>query len=608
LLRRLDFELLRLLNWGYTVGLCRGGPLQPNELELASNQEIILKNLDQQQTIVEGYLEKCGVFVDALRARDNSTLSIAGNRHIPATSQSLLRALLSSVLVRSPRPNPVLSSSPTFSNLALIESLIGLEELNDQLRALLDTSTFHTLLERDEESNLELLQLSETLKDTLNLICAVRPGDHSNIEFTDVGAIKLLVDVSGSRTDNNHQGLGTRDAVAQFARFKALNIMVESYKGNLWEAVKQAAAGGHLGEPPSQETNADIELQSKDITLFDDEISMDYMEESDRVSAVCRVGRNKKQKRLVWIEWKTFEDIDDFENPQNPIVLRVKKIALLLNDSEKPKEFCVPHCLGYFHYGNPEEQEPMLGFVFEVPRNVPVGLSFKPTSLFEIIQSGLDVSVSARLKLAFRISSCVLYFHSVNWLHKGLRSQSILFFPDSTGIPNLSDPIVSGFDYSRPAASDDMTERPTDNPSADIYRHPVVQSSGNRESVSPRNGFRKTYDIYSLGVVLAEIAFWKPIDHIMGIDLQTARPKHTWPVLGRLKKERGVREGICDTLGPDYCEVFMSCIEGAEAFGLEEDCDEQSPIIAAALQAGFYRKVVRRLKYLAEGRPTPLRA
>jgi hypothetical protein len=45
------------------------------------------------------------------------------------------------------------------------------------------------------------------------------------------------------------------------------------------------------------------------------------------------------------------------------------------------------------------------------------------------------------------------------------------------------------------------------------------------------------FDWYSLGIVLLEIAYWRPIDKILSIDLKTAGPKQTRAVKKRLLEE-----------------------------------------------------------------------
>ncbi|KAH7371293.1 hypothetical protein BKA66DRAFT_573024 [Pyrenochaeta sp. MPI-SDFR-AT-0127] len=592
--RRLDFEMLRLLNWSFVIGLSRGGLLLPSELQSMTRQKNILNNVLQQQAAFERCLNRNKIPADFLHRRDGQGFEIGSDRHVPAIARSLLNSMFSSIIIKPSQTESPASFSFAFDPPVLVETLEELEGKNDQLRAMLDPSTLEMLLEKDAETNLELLQLSETLEDIIDLICAVRPGRHSTDGSSHAEAIRLLLDVSEHSTNCLQHGLSTREAIAQFARFKALNTMMETYQGDLWKAVNQAAAGSTVWERWGRDADSNIELSQNDITFFNDEVETG--ENLTPVSGLYRI-RGSRKKRLIWVEWKDYAE-DLCFGPTRVTHDRIRKLALLLNDPEKPREFYIPHCLGYFN----DEEEGRFGLVFGVPSYVQPSDSFEPVSLFDIIRSKPDVPVLARLELALKLSNSVLYLHSVNWLHKGLGSRSVIFFLDKTGTAKLEEPIVSGFDYSRPALNDDMTEIPLENPWEDIYRHPSVQSTRNR------GRFQKIYDIYSLGVILTEIAYWRPIAEIMNINLDKARAKDIWVVHKRLLTEEYVRDGIINALGPEYWDVVHACIEGLRAFGLENDSDERNTVNAATLQAGFYRKVIRRLKYLVKGRATPLRS
>jgi hypothetical protein len=65
-----------------------------------------------------------------------------------------------------------------------------------------------------------------------------------------------------------------------------------------------------------------------------------------------------------------------------------------------------------------------------------------------------------------------------------------------------------GYEYARCDSPEDRTQKPPKNPEQDIYRHPGAQ--GNVST-----SFKREFDIYSLGLVLMEIAKWKPLKHIV---------------------------------------------------------------------------------------------
>ena len=302
----------------------------------------------------------------------------------------------------------------------------------------------------------------------------------------------------------------------------------------------------------------------------------------------------------VWVEWKTADPAPGQVDLNTMIEERVKKLtALLKNNSKKDTDirslqFRAPQCLGYFK----DIEGGRFGIVFRTPEKVPA--TETPTSLYDLLVKAVDdedaivPSLTTRVDLMRLLAETIERLHAVDWLHKGLRSTNILFFkkPDS-GEVNFADPYISGFDYSRPAGRDDLTERPSDDLFADFYRHPFVQRQGNK------GGFRKSHDIYSLGILLLEIAYWKPLAKILRIDSQFAKPKDAYNVRNRLLTEPTWLQKVKSYQGDTVENVIYSCIEGPKALGLpSDDIDPKDTQAGAELQRAFGEYVVARLEHM----------
>ncbi len=120
-----------------------------------------------------------------------------------------------------------------------------------------------------------------------------------------------------------------------------------------------------------------------------------------------------------------------------------------------------------------------------------------------------------RFKLAHTLAVALWSLHSLDWLHKSLCSSNIMFFPSTlsasatkttaitASIPDISSPFVLGFDASRPDGVGEMSVASKNSAAADLHRHP---SSLNGMSRKP---YCKSFDIYSLGLILLEIGLWK---------------------------------------------------------------------------------------------------
>jgi hypothetical protein len=234
------------------------------------------------------------------------------------------------------------------------------------------------------------------------------------------------------------------------------------------------------------------------------------------------------KNRPVWIEWK------DYESAQaNFIAARVSQIVALLQIPKKPKLFHCPHCVGYFKEGTN-----MFGFLYEKPNDTLLA----PTSLLELF-SRQDVrpSLGQRIRLAYKLATTIFYLHAVGWMHKSLRSDNVLFFvADGVEIP-CDYPTISGYDFARPASG--TTQHVYGHPDHDVYRHPETN----------RSDYEEAYDIYSLGIVLVEVAYWQSIREI----IETSSKDE---VKERLLDANTMRE-LKARVGDGYADAVRDCLQ-----------------------------------------------
>ncbi|KAM0702931.1 hypothetical protein Q7P35_010363 [Cladosporium inversicolor] len=322
----------------------------------------------------------------------------------------------------------------------------------------------------------------------------------------------------------------------------------------------------------------------------------------------------------VWIEWRTFEhesratsDGRVRRHVPEDTRKRIEDLVALLHIADKPIEFCVPRCLGYFQ----DDQAQKFGLIFEPP--ISDGC-WPPTSLLSCFDKKA-ITLQAKIKIARDLTQWLLYLHAVNWLHKGLRSASVLFFsPADAKVPGQT--YVSGFDYSRivhghtgPGPAADDVERA-------MYIHPDYLGGGRKR------GFKKTYDMYSIGVILVEIANWRPINEVLGFGLPhlaanspdaqavagaqrqipgvasevvlRTRDSHTLPQANMSHvmsfRDKLLNDGFLDqiaaTMGGAYAAATRVCLEGMAGLELANDMNQSDVSVAALMQQGFSDKVV----------------
>ncbi|PVH87214.1 hypothetical protein DL98DRAFT_649494 [Cadophora sp. DSE1049] len=207
----------------------------------------------------------------------------------------------------------------------------------------------------------------------------------------------------------------------------------------------------------------------------------------------------------VVVEWIQYdkEDIDARLNH----IRRIDDLAKMIHSSsDRHPDLNTLDCLGY----TDESSSSRYGLVYKAPHA-------SSSNLNVLIQSNdmRTPDLGDRFKLAHTLAVALWSFHSLDWLHKNLCSSNILFFPSafsasakqataiSASIPDISAPFVLGFDASRPDGVDEMSVASKNSALADLHRHP---HSLNGMSKKP---YCKSFDIYSLGLILLEIGLWK---------------------------------------------------------------------------------------------------
>lgn len=553
---RLNIEETRLLNWGENIGLVEELLERPSQA-LQLNQSLILDILIQVQS----------AFKACVKIETKFSGIIVGNAGQGESSESKpKRSFLRRTLAVLENPAQI-SASLQWAMIKAdeVESLIGkLIGYNDAVWSLLDRHAMHELHLMQQQSNLVMLQLTEKISELSDITAAmaIRP------------AAAKTPSLSRSATLVEEEEQQHHSTLAILATFKARQLSIDNF------------------EPASDEmliSNLDFR------ELFGKSESSELFEYNGR---------------KAWVEWR--EPVDE-EPAQNILLVmedRVRKLAKLLSQPEKPREFRAPRCLGYL--GDTDEaDEPRYGFVYEVPAARTESPSSKQQmrNLRQLFLTAPCPSLTRRTRLAVMIAESLFYLHAVSWLHKGLRSKSILFFIDtSREQTDLSSPIVSGFDFSRPDLPEEITVRHPSNIFDDLYRHPELL----KDASASTTRLQKSHDIYSLGIILLEIAFWQPIEEVMEIAMtqKSARSsihKIQERILDRSSQNAAGKQNTMDKLeariGEVYAEVVIRCVQRGEAIGIHEDAGgpevKRNVEIEVEMQHVFFKDILSKLQKLS---------
>ncbi|KAI8671751.1 Protein kinase domain-containing protein [Fusarium keratoplasticum] len=233
---------------------------------------------------------------------------------------------------------------------------------------------------------------------------------------------------------------------------------------------------------------------------------------------------------------------------------RIATLALLLKLAGHPYFKPLPGCHGYIRYTRTQ-----FGLVYSLPDSAdpsrePIPLySLLPTTSRRNLETfGMTKRISRntlpaleeRYRLAHALADGVLSLLSVSWVHKSLCSWNILLFRSRTsqGAIDFSRPLIAGFGVSRREKPGEITidTRDPDCPLR-LWQHPDLRGSTHVR-------FQPKYDLYSLGLMLFEIAMWQDLPSFDGHeDLQTYVLNHSGVVAHRM--------------GTTYRDAMMACLD-----------------------------------------------
>ncbi|KAK3375661.1 hypothetical protein B0T24DRAFT_616772 [Lasiosphaeria ovina] len=210
---------------------------------------------------------------------------------------------------------------------------------------------------------------------------------------------------------------------------------------------------------------------------------------------------------------------------------RIRKLVLLLGGVGAQRHLHTLKAVSFVD--DPELHCWWIIFQFPIATGIPTavdtdddddddGLSERePLSLRALYSSPQKPALEIRYRLAKRLTDTFARLYGSAWMHKSVNSSNIVFphlVSDDAlaAFRALETALVQGFGYSRQHTEAQTIDhgRVLGNLEAAIYRHPNYQGEA-------ASGYQVHYDIYSLGLVLFEIALWAPL---MGLLAAKSKP------------------------------------------------------------------------------------
>jgi hypothetical protein len=222
-------------------------------------------------------------------------------------------------------------------------------------------------------------------------------------------------------------------------------------------------------------------------------------------------------EETVFVEWRNYDNSALDAQLQMALDVRREEVSRFFRRKGKDNDHSVMQCLGFVQ---PEKSK--MGLVFRPPADQPG----PPISLYDMMRVDFESpntivpDLEERLALARKLSTALYQLQCSGWLHRQISSHNVVFFPTLTEKGqitfSLSHPKLVGWQTAR--YDDQVFHQHSEGTS--VWRKnewkPMVLPYIHPSRPAARTRFKRSFDVYSLGIVLAEIAFWEPIDVLGG--------------------------------------------------------------------------------------------
>lgn len=280
-------------------------------------------------------------------------------------------------------------------------------------------------------------------------------------------------------------------------------------------------------------------------------------------------------------------------------------------DQIDPGTFGLLSCHGLVKQKQPESRRvASISLIFQMPASEREPVSLRST----LLHSAKD-SLSRTLAIARQLARAVSFVHTCDFVHKNIRPETVLMFPDEAATPPcaLGATYLVGFDSFRNVRfqtlrrGDAAWER-------NLYRHP------SRQGIFAQEEYIMQHDVYSLGVCLLELGLWESFVRYEADNESegdsgdpTALPSESLGLsagdfefsdgagmqqLSRIKHHLVdlARARLPARMGDKYTAVVLSCLacldEGNEDFGSDGEMRDDDGVL---IGVRFIEKVLLKL-------------
>jgi hypothetical protein len=238
----------------------------------------------------------------------------------------------------------------------------------------------------------------------------------------------------------------------------------------------------------------------------------------------------------VFIEWKAYASEARHGVKQSEydgaISDSITELVQILAEGSKPWRLRALDCVGFYKVEETKAYHEVC-FLFKVPQ----GSISNPVTLQQLIEQGQrppekHFYLGHQFTLAARLAAAIYQVLQAGWLHKGIRSSNIQFYKPIEATenwkPDPKDFYLMGYEFARPIDVASLSIKPHETEDSVRYQHPKYHDSTKTE-------YQPMFDLYSLGIVLIEIALWKTARRLaMECNSDSTRhevPLELWPMV-----------------------------------------------------------------------------
>lgn len=294
------------------------------------------------------------------------------------------------------------------------------------------------------------------------------------------------------------------------------------------------------------------------------------------------------------------ETVDCLSGNMSQIKVDVESLAKKLKQID-PDTFGLLRCYGVLKRRDSNNRLSSMEMIFRTPQH-----SKSPTSLRQLFLKQDLFSASAVVKVAKQLVQSVSYIHACDFVHKNIRPENILVFPDTSTPSPLGASFLLGFNQFR---NTNFQTNLVGDPAwhRNLYRHP------RRQGTFVEERYMMQHDIYSLGVCLLELGLWRsfvwypddsgnaaPVPALtLGLSLSDAdfqSVRTTTPLRIKEHLVNLATKELPPKLGDIYTNVVLSCLTCLDpenkAFGNEQDLKDEDGIL---IGVKFVEKILLRI-------------